>query len=1178
MRPRLISVLRRRSPQSGVFWTLSLSVTLVCALWLVCFGPIFAAIPEDTSNLGTVAVRAAQLPQRPQMPGSENGPVGQATRIVALQSAAAGAPQEDRRAAAEKAFQEGQQLRAQGTAESLRKAIEKYQEAFQLWHDVGDGKQEANALNSTGKVYADLGETQKALDYYNQALRLFRAVGDDDGEAASLNNIGSLYDSLGEKQKALDYYNQALPLFRAERYRAGEAATLSNIGKVYADLGETQKALDFFKQALVIQHSVGDRDGEATTLNNIGSVYDSLGEKQKALDYYNQALPLFRVVGNRAVEATTLNNIGGVYDSLGEKQKALDSYDQALRMHRSVGNRAGEAVTLTNIGGVYDSLGATQKALDYYNQALPLFRVVGDRAGEATTLNNIGSVYGSLGEKQKALDYCNQALPLVRAVGDRTGEATTLSNIGKVYWDLGEKQKALDYYNQALPLFRAVRYRVGEAMVMNNIGAAYRDLGEKQKALDSYNQALPLLRAVRYRVGEAMVMNNIGEIYRNLGEKQKAVDYFNQARALHRAVGDRAGEATTLNNIGRVYFDLGETQKALDYCNQALPLFRAVGDRAQEATILGNSAFLERDRGRLQEARTQIEAALPIFESLRTKIAGEGLRASYFATVSGYYEFYVDLLMRLHRIHPSEGYDRLALEASERGRARSLLDLLSEAGAHIRQGIDPVLLAREQVIQQRLNAQAELKRKVLSGQHTLQQAAELDQQLRSLSSEYEQVEAEIREKSPHYAALQQPRPVSVKEMQQEVLDSDTLLLEYALGQDRSYLWAVTPTTISSYELAKRVEIENAALQAYNLLTARIRRWAEADREYEQAAASLSEMLLGPVASQLGGKRLVIVADGALNYIPFGALPVPAGRKTGSEETVRYKPLVVEHEVINLPSASVLAVLRHETAGRKQAPQLLAVLADPVFSQDDERVKASSLTSARTSTAEARTQAQARSGSSPQLGEIQLARSAQESGVTRSGESLPRLKATRQEAEAILSFVAPEQSKEVLDFSANRATATSTELAQYRYVHFATHGLLDSQHPELSGVVLSLVDERGEQVDGFLRLHDIFNLNLPAELVVLSACETGLGKEIQGEGLVGLTRGFMYAGSPRVVVSLWKVDDVATAELMTRFYQQILQKGLRPAAALRAARVAMWNEATWHAPYFWAAFVLQGEWR
>jgi CHAT domain-containing protein len=406
-------------------------------------------------------------------------------------------------------------------------------------------------------------------------------------------------------------------------------------------------------------------------------------------------------------------------------------------------------------------------------------------------------------------------------------------------------------------------------------------------------------------------------------------------------------------------------------------------------------------------------------------------------------------------------------------------------------------------------------------------------------------------------------------MQEQVLDSETLLLEYALGRERSYLWAVTPTTIDSYELPKREQIEGLARQAYNLLT-------EADGEYEQAAASLSEILLRPVVSQLGSKRLVIVADGALNYIPFGALPVPLGREADGEKQPGWKPLVVEHEIINLPSASVLAVLRRETAERKPAPRLFAVLADPVFSPNDERVKVSS--SAVPSRTAKATEKQERAVRSPQLAEIQLVRSAQESGATRGGKSLPRLKGTRQEAEAILALMAPEQSKKALDFDANRATATSAELAQYRYVHWATHGLLDSQHPELSAVVLSLVDENGEPVDGFLRLHDIFNLNLPAELVVLSACETGLGKEIRGEGLVGLTRGFMYAGSPRVVVSLWKVEDVATAELMKQFYQGMVESGLRPAAALRAAQVAMWNNTAWHTPYYWAAFTLQGEWQ
>jgi CHAT domain-containing protein/Tfp pilus assembly protein PilF len=1141
MLTRLLTTWKKCSPQSGVFGRIGFSATLVLALWLVPFGSIFAATSQRGADLNAAGLRAAPLPQHLRVAWPEKrAAVTHAIQIATMKGSTT-SPKDDKRSTAEKAFQQGQQLRAQGTAESLRRAIEKYQEAFQLWHAAGDG------------IW----------------------------EGITLNNIGLVYYGLGEQQKALDYYNRAVPLIHAAGDRGAEAITLTNIGAVYGDRGENRKALDYYKQALSLSQAVGDRAQEAITLGGLAQVNADLGEKRKALDYDKQALSLIRAVGDRASEGRILSNIGLVYSDLGEKQKALDYYNQALPVLRALRDGKGEAATLSHIGLVYDDLGEKRKALDYYNQALPVSQAVWDRARQANILDGIGTVYMSLGEEQKALDYISQALTLSRAVGDRAGEASELNQIGGVYHDLGEWQKALDAFNQAVPLLRAVGDRAREARTLINIGTIYShlnsDLSDQQKALDYYNQARLVLRGVGDRDGEGNILSHIGRLYSDLGEKRKALDYYNQALPVFRGVGDRATEAITLNGIGLVYGDLGEKQKALDYFNQALPVLRAVGNRATEAITLSNIALIERDRGHLLEARTQIEAALSIIGSLRTKIVSEELRASYFASVSRDYEFYVDLLMRLHHLHPSEKYDRLALEASEGGRARSLLELLNEAGAHIRQGIDPALLARDRNIQQRLNAQAELKRKMLSGGHTLQQAADQDQQLRSLGSEYEQVEAEIRQKSPRYAALQQPRPLSLKEMQ-SVLDPDTLLLEYALGQEHSYLWAVTPTTMSSYELPKRQEIEGEVRQVYNLLIARIRRWAEADREYEHAAASLSEMLLGPVASQLGGKRLVIVADGALNYIPFGALPVPIGRKTSSEAQAGFKPVVVEHEVINLPSASVLAVLRRETMGRKSAPRLVAVLADPVFSSNDERVRASSFTSSPTSKNTKGAESQQRTGSSPQLGEIELARSAQESGAARGGESLPRLKGTRQEADAILAFVAPQQSKKALDFAANLTTATSAELAQYRYVHFATHGLLDSQHPELSGVVLSLVDEHGERVDGFLRLHDIFNLNLPAELVVLSACETGLGKEIQGEGLVGLTRGFMYAGSPRVVVSLWNVGDVATAELMRRFYQGMLQGGLRPAAALRAAQVAMWNDATWHAPYFWAAFVLQGEWK
>jgi CHAT domain-containing protein len=336
------------------------------------------------------------------------------------------------------------------------------------------------------------------------------------------------------------------------------------------------------------------------------------------------------------------------------------------------------------------------------------------------------------------------------------------------------------------------------------------------------------------------------------------------------------------------------------------------------------------------------------------------------------------------------------------------------------------------------------------------------------------------------------------------------------------------------------------------------------------------MLLGPVAARLRGKRLLIVADGALQYLPFAALPLP--RASGPPPRASdYVPLVAEHEIVSLPSSSVLAVLRREMAGRKPAPKSVVVLADPVFDPSDERVRAGKPVAA--DRAHSRRDGGQRGDTSPVSDS--LTRSLED--VAGDGEPapavLPRLLFTRREAEAIAALASPGQSEIALDFAASRAAATDPRLSQYRYVHFATHVVLNTRHPELSGIVLSLVDPEGKEQNGFLLAHEVYNLSLPSELVVLSGCRTGLGKDVRGEGLVGLTRGFMYAGAPRVLVSLWKVDDRSTAELMARFYERVLAGGrLTPAAALRSAQLRMWRSGRWRAPYYWAAFTLQGEYR
>lgn len=912
----------------------------------------------------------------------------------------------------------------------------------------------------------------------------------------------------------------------------------------------------------------------------------------RAIEKYQEARDLYRASGDKKQEADVLSNIGAVYQSLGDKQKAIEFFNQALPLRQAAGDRQGEAVTLNNFGVAYRSLGEMQKALAYYHQSLSIIRSLGDRENEASTLNNLGAVYRALGEMQKALDAYAEALPLWQAVESLRGEAVTLSNLGSVYRSLGEMDKALEFFNQSLARARAARDRRIEGTTLNNIGTAYKELGNQQKALDFFKQALELQQVVGDRRGEANAVTNLAGVSVSLGERPKALEFYGQALKLWRAVGDRSGEAGVLHSTGQVFYEDGDKEKALGFFKQALSLRRSVLDQTGEAATLYEIAGVERDSGRLSEARRQIEAALAIVENLRTKIASPDLRASYFSTVQQYYDFYIALLMQLHEQAATAGHDVEAFGASERARARSLLELLEEARTDIRQGVDARLLERERALQDLLNAKAERQTRLLSGKHSQPEAEELAQELSGIINEYMQVQARIKQVSPRYATLTQPPILTLKEIQAEALDPDTMLLEYKLGEQRSYLWAVTRTSFRSFALPERAEIEAAARQVYELLTARNRhpagetplrrqeRLRQADEAYPAAAANLSRMLLGPLASLRGAKRLLIVGDGAVQYIPFAAL-LDLAPHTGATKSLPAQPLIVNHEIVNLPSISVISEIRRELRKSHAAPQMtIAVLADPVFDKKDMRVRRAKTEAVRKNP-EARPAAELKQLLKPASalsGVTEIERALVEAGVVEDKIITPRLLHSRREAQTILAYAPPGKSMAALNFDASRATATSGKLARYRFVHFATHGLLNSQHPELSGIVLSLVDEQGQTQDGFLRLNEIYNLKLSAQLVVLSACQTGLGKEIKGEGLIGLTRGFMYAGAERVAASLWKVDDAATAELMTRFYRGILREGKTPAAALRAAQVEIWQQQSWRAPYYWAAFILQGEWK
>ncbi len=537
-------------------------------------------------------------------------------------------------------------------------------------------------------------------------------------------------------------------------------------------------------------------------------------------------------------------------------------------------------------------------------------------------------------------------------------------------------------------------------------------------------------------------------------------------------------------------------------------------------------------------------------EELRTGLVSLDLRASFLATRRRVYGLAIDLLMDRHAAAPQAGHDKAALEISERARARSLVDGLRPREAGQAQGQVPAdLMERWRSLRRRLSAKADQQMRQ-SGRAGDPKAEARGREIETLRAELDGAEAEIRRYDPDYAALSEPAPIRAQDVA-ALLDPGTLLLEYALGEERSFLWAVDTGSVRSFELPPRREIEALARRVYEEMST-----VEAGAgPQETAAESLSLILLGPVWSEPARfERLVLVPDGALHYLPFAALPVPAPGQGWDRLGGQYR-LLDAVETVSIPSATTLALQRQRLTRRPPASKWAAVLADPVFAADDPRLTDASKAAGRKSAP----------GSSKPAGESLL-------------PAFERLPASRNEAEIIASLDPAGRVWTALDLTASRETVLSGELRPYRFLHFATHGIADTRNQDLSGLVLSLVDASGRPREGFLGVSDLSNLDLGADLVVLSGCQTALGKEVRGEGLMGLTRAFLNAGVPRVVAGLWHVQDRATAELMTRFYRDLWQKGLRPAAALREAQRGLRSEWRYRDPYSWAGFLLQGDWR
>ncbi|MGH9874442.1 MAG: CHAT domain-containing protein [Pyrinomonadaceae bacterium] len=1013
-------------------------------------------------------------------------------------------------------------------ARAYSNAIEHYQKALSHSQSVHDAHWEALTRYSLGQIYYLMRNLVDSDANYKKILDISLSPDDWRIRAAALNDLGLNARIQGNNERAISFLNESLKIFADHSDRRGQASALNNLGSVYGQVGDLRVALNLVERAIPLREAENFQSGVNTLKNTLGTIYDRLGDPYKALAYHTEALQGWQQLAN---------------------SKQLDNPD-----------RLGNA--LNGVAIVNAKLGQWDKAAQYYDDALKVPNTTA--ALRAAILNNRADFYASLGDFPTATRFLNEAKALLQSLKapEPDTESSILWQLAQIHLVNGELDDAVSALQQARTL---KQNRPKRAYVLTALGEAHSRQGNFSEALEAYQEALDIQLQIEDLRGQALTHHKLGDTLAGTGDTATSAKHYASALSLWRAVVDLRGEAATLNSM----------------------------------------ALLERDRNNMEQALRDSEQATQILESLRTNVSNYQLRTLYFASHENYYELNIDLKMMSARSPRSQESLAAALAASEKSRARSLMDTLLEGRALWTADANNDLVRSEREIDRRLRAKFDSQTVLLSTKHKESEAKSISEEISELIKQQDNVRAKMRAGNPKFLELTQPRLLTLSGIQRQ-LDADTLLVEFALGDKRSYVWVVSSTSIYGFELPSRNRIEPVAQRFSEALTARNQelnkessaerqiRLNQAGKDFSEAAAALNNLVIEPIAAQLGQKRLVIVADGALQLIPFGALPVsPSSRDLGAQKTRDAKStapnaiasggryLLDDHEIIMLPSASVLALQRREIGNRKPAAKAVAVLADPVFDAEDVRV------------AQARRQnkvapelpATARKKQSPtdSTGSHSFASlnpnttfATARRDVGLDGK-LHRLLLSRQEARSIMQVAPAGQSMSALDFKASRETALGAELAEYRIVHFATHGVLDMEHPELSGVALSMIDANGKPQDGHLRLYDIYNLNLSADLVVLSACQTGIGKQIKGEGLIALTRGFMYAGAKSIVASLWKVDDAATSALMAEFYRQMFINKLKPSAALRAAQLKLAQQPRWQSPYYWAGFFIQGDW-
>ena len=886
--------------------------------------------------------------------------------------------------------------------------------------------------------------------------------------------------------------------------------------------GDYAQALTGYALAAKVAEQIGDKSGLARALNGTGVVHQIQSNYSRALEYHHRSLSLGKEVGDQVAIANSFNNFGLVHKELGNYELALEYFEKSLKLRREVDKPRAPEVLL-NIANVHYAQGDYDLALDNYGKALAQFEAAGNQVNSATALNNIGVVYNDRGNYALALQQFQRCLGLREAMAHKDGIASTLSNIGETHLFQGNYGLALEYYRKSLTLSEELGRKAHVARQLHNIGDVHRAQEDSPQALEAYAKGLKLREEVGEKQGIAETLNKIGSAYGSLRDWDRALEHYGKSLALHESLGGKAGAAEALVNVGFVQHAQGNYAQALETTSRAADIARDIGGRETHWAALTTRGRAYRGLQRPAEARQTFKEAIAIIEELRAEVAGgeQEQQRSFERKVSPYHAM-VELLIE-------EGELGEALVYAERAKARVLLEVMQAGRVSVTKAMTAAEQARERKLRSDLvSLNTQISREKQRAEADGVRLEELKGRLRKARLDYEAFTAALYAAHAELKTQRgQTQPVGLEEIGSMLPDTKSALVEYVVDEEKTYLFVLTKGDGANY----------ANLQAYTLairkkdLTDRAEAFrqqlAARDLALEKPARELYDLFLGPARFQLEGtSKLIIVPDGALWELPFQALQSAKDRHLLEDKAVSYVPsLTVWREMVR----------RRKKEADKPATTLLA-FGNPVPGAEMvERVKS-----------------------------------------LHQDDKLRRLPEAEAEVRNLAQLYGTGHCKVYVGAEA-REDRLKAEAGGFKVLHLATHGILDDASPMYSQVVMAPGGDASHE-DGLLEAWEIMKLELQADLVVLSGCETGRGRVGAGEGMIGLTWAFFVAGSPTTVVSQWKVESASTTQLMVEFHRQRRAKaaGVGAAEALReAALTQMRSENYWH-PFYWASFVVIGD--